>query len=862
MSYPPPGWVPNNFAVGGPPPPMPTDYSYGKRAWTSGSWMYAPDRAGPSAARDGNMGSGACGPWQPYPGYGNSMPPPVPPKEDYWATELMNNPLGLENMHIRSDEENQAHAQHSRGGEENLVWVPALHDNEHKRGRSNKGAAYHAPVQLDPQDPRATSQPPPPVSHRATHSRNPSPAPPVPELPAWHRDNSYPAANQYVYPEQTQIQAPENTYASATLRPRSSAAHRDREHERERDMRRRSAEDREYYRLYGARPSDRYPGTYDTLNPDSSRSQTLPTHRRYASVQAGQSAGAVQRSQTMPVEPTYARVNTVRTPHKYGERYEYTYQDVHRGEYDDRGEDDDYVIPHEPAVPKESNSMERVRKWIAATESEAPKMRRATTDGYDHRRSSGSGREDDRVRPLHAHPASRDPVSRHAAAAAPASSLNPALAGVVPMSDITEEPEEISRARFFTRQAPADEDEDNFSSSSSSDSGNGRPRQPRILTPHPASSRRLPDRADTLRVDDAGASGYPMPSPRSLNQKSRTPSARSSYEHVVHPDRDRELNGHHLSPKNGHLGVGGSASYSTPPITPTRQDYMYRHDDARSSPYAMPPGAYHQADVPVNLNSNTTPNAVPGSSSKRAAVHEPSPSFQTPARLAYLYRGSSASPSPRSQAHASATAGPSSVPRSSAVQPQYYESPSAAKSKSKKRSPHGSRSPSPLNHIQAQSSSSNNYYASLSQSQQNTPPRAAQGHAHILAPQAQRHSHSHSLSQAQTPRSHSRSRRSSSRATAAAAAAASTTRHVRAGLWNRRGDHLTESGYVVYCPPGRNYPRDLVDYPDNAFKDHQGRVVADPPDRYPELPESIPQSAGRPAERNYDSFITYLMVNG
>ncbi len=32
-----------------------------------------------------------------------------------------------------------------------------------------------------------------------------------------------------------------------------------------------------------------------------------------------------------------------------------------------------------------------------------------------------------------------------------------------------------------------------------------------------------------------------------------------------------------------------------------------------------------------------------------------------------------------------------------------------------------------------------------------------------------------------------------------------TARNVRYGLWSRRGDHLTEDGYVVYCPPGRNF---------------------------------------------------------
>lgn len=75
--------------------------------------------------------------------------------------------------------------------------------------------------------------------------------------------------------------------------------------------------------------------------------------------------------------------------------------------------------------------------------------------------------------------------------------------------------------------------------------------------------------------------------------------------------------------------------------------------------------------------------------------------------------------------------------------------------------------------------------------------------------------------------------------------------HVRVGFWNRRGDHLTKDGFIVSCPPGRNYPHELAYYPDVGFMDHQGNRVAQMPDRFPEHPDSLPVN-GRPAKTPYE----------
>ncbi|KAI5120880.1 hypothetical protein M0805_002980 [Coniferiporia weirii] len=846
MSYPPAGWPP--------PPPMPQDYAYGARAWNSGAWVHAPGV---------------------YPGFSR---PQVyhEPREDYWATELKDNPLGLENMHIRADEaakerdlraQGQARAdasqayhhprpQHGRIGEQNLVWVPALHDKERDRVRGRNSHHDQVNTIADHQDDiRASSQPP--ADYRNPNasgtnrfptypnSRDPSPA------PQRQRDAyvAYPSED----PAQVQVQEHRNRYAAAHAhaRPQSSTAHHDRGTPRRRSM------DHEpsygYERAYGGRTSvpvdtdERHTsvdaGAFDASSqypPSAYRSQTLPNHRRHASAQPPRRASAVQRSQTMPVEPTYVRASTKGASHGRNGQYQYDYGYENEGGIgDEEVDDDDYVLPRTaapapPPKPKESSSTQRVLDWIdgarsATAEPESPRTRR-TVDGYEHMRQE-EARND--AYPRSRHPSSREGVgigiARHASApAATIASMNPVLTGTG-MSDITEEPEDMSR--FYRRRSPPEEDSVSSASSRSYDDiVDGPARRGHMHTPHPARARRLPERNDTLRVSDGSA--HTLPSPRSLNQSSRAPSARTSYEHV-RSERERERTASpsgHLSPGAAQAYYEGPASYTTPPITPTRQDYMYRHDNGRS-PY--PPTAHpHQADpIPI-------PNSNPNSAAKRGGAHERSPSFQTPARLAYLYRGSSASPSPRAPVPGAA---PSSAPRSA-----YRESPEPTRAKG--RSPRESRSPSP--HIPGQASASSSYYGAISQSQQNTPSRATHAASHA----AHNHSHSH------RERDVDGRRRSNSRT--AAVASASSTRHVRAGYWNRRGDHLTETGHIVFCPPGRNFPRDLADYPDAVFMNHLGSIVADTPDRYPELPESVPQSAGRAPERSYESFIKYVMMPG
>lgn len=76
---------------------------------------------------------------------------------------------------------------------------------------------------------------------------------------------------------------------------------------------------------------------------------------------------------------------------------------------------------------------------------------------------------------------------------------------------------------------------------------------------------------------------------------------------------------------------------------------------------------------------------------------------------------------------------------------------------------------------------------------------------------------------------------------------------VRKGFWNRRGDHLTQSGYIVYAPPNQSNPRELAKYPSphRAFMDFDGHTV--PYDsNMQELPASLPRY-GQPPVQPYES---------
>ena len=79
-----------------------------------------------------------------------------------------------------------------------------------------------------------------------------------------------------------------------------------------------------------------------------------------------------------------------------------------------------------------------------------------------------------------------------------------------------------------------------------------------------------------------------------------------------------------------------------------------------------------------------------------------------------------------------------------------------------------------------------------------------------------------------------------------------STSSIRRGYWNRRGDHLTPEGYLVFPPKSMQYPDDLRIYPfeNEGYRDHSGLFTAYV--KRPELPQSL-RKRGNPPERPYES---------
>ena len=85
------------------------------------------------------------------------------------------------------------------------------------------------------------------------------------------------------------------------------------------------------------------------------------------------------------------------------------------------------------------------------------------------------------------------------------------------------------------------------------------------------------------------------------------------------------------------------------------------------------------------------------------------------------------------------------------------------------------------------------------------------------------------------------------------------TGSIRRGYWNRRGDHLTRDGYVVFPPPKTQYPEELRAYPfeTQGYQDHSGMFIAYV--RRPEHPQSLSKH-GQPPERPYESVCFLLLM--
>jgi hypothetical protein len=83
----------------------------------------------------------------------------------------------------------------------------------------------------------------------------------------------------------------------------------------------------------------------------------------------------------------------------------------------------------------------------------------------------------------------------------------------------------------------------------------------------------------------------------------------------------------------------------------------------------------------------------------------------------------------------------------------------------------------------------------------------------------------------------------------------------RAGYWNKRGDHLTATGYVVYAPEGMQYPDGLKTYPDvgEGYKNEKGYIIHHE-DR-PVLADSVSRNGARPVTPYSEVILHLPMIN-
>ncbi|RPD65662.1 hypothetical protein L226DRAFT_594088 [Lentinus tigrinus ALCF2SS1-7] len=170
------GWVhANTWYASAPfnaaPPPVPAGVN--PQTWMNGQWQ-----PNPMFRPQPGMTQTQVPMWAPHPGWGPAVAQanpfkriPNPGDASYWATKLSDNPLGLENMHIRDDTPaNERHMKDMSNGVPHTPWVWAPKDlaKEGSAPATNNGTASQPQQQQAGQGQTRQSQPdkvlpPPPV---------------------------------------------------------------------------------------------------------------------------------------------------------------------------------------------------------------------------------------------------------------------------------------------------------------------------------------------------------------------------------------------------------------------------------------------------------------------------------------------------------------------------------------------------------------------------------------------------------------------------------------------------------------------------------------------------------------------------
>ncbi|CDO73684.1 hypothetical protein BN946_scf185015.g12 [Trametes cinnabarina] len=803
--------VPFNSA----PPPAPAGMN--PQMWANGQWQPNPYFRPPQGM---TQPPNSYQMWAPHPGWGaaaggqNNNPYkriPNPGDASYWATKLSDNPLMLENMHIKDDTPaEERHRKDSSNGVPHTpwVWVPKELSSDTSKSAENTGASGSR-VGQGGQAQQHQQRDPPPSAYRREghdHSRSNSSStnayvPPATALESSSQSRHYQydasRASASTHNNSTPSSAPPgvstySAYYQQQQQQRQQHQHQPQQQQQQFQQRQPQYQQQQpqpQYQQDAHRPTDRYPVS-PQAQPDHNQHQRRrsrdvsprPTHDSPQSYTARDHRGAPTVSSSASAAAAAAAAS--RQP-----------------EYEPRRSPGSTARDREQARDEAFSS----RRELLPTFS--PNIVRTPDHYHSSARLAGSDLERTPTR----HPTTPTPGRVYPPGSVPTRSNSLNLGRQSSQGNITsansslgliaftEEPDSVLSPLIVPGEAPRESASSRTSRNPSPSRDGGYRHTSRNPSPSRGRDYRYSSRNPSPTRDDD--SDRPLQkvrirldySPDEYNHPvyRKTPHSRAR---TLSPDRERERERERERDERNEY-----ARYRQTDATP--------QPSTRTPPAHTPPLGHYMRPSPESRSSGQ-----PISRSQTYPVMSPPPPV-TPQRSISPQRYS-----------------PSRGPSQTYPSPTYQQSGASMYMRTSPNPPAPaiSGATSPLRH--------------------NPLPRPPQTH----------------------PYADNLLRGASSSASAAAAALAaqqhqnSPRRTVRYGYWNRRGDHLHidphGNRFVVYAPRHLANPEELRHYPSptEGWRDHLGHII-----KYDstvkELDESLPRH-GEPPTRPYQQFVTYVEV--
>ncbi|KZT68888.1 hypothetical protein DAEQUDRAFT_305168 [Daedalea quercina L-15889] len=927
----PTGWVgswPPTAPAGYPgPPPVPAGVN--PQAWTAGRWQFNPMFRGPVPQTGGQPGVPA---WAPHPSWGpqaasayaaaaaaaNYHPykrQPNPGDRDYWSTKLVDNPLGLENMHIRDTE-------HKKTRENGVmhtpwVWVPKeLSESPEHRGSTDLPSGGDRADGVDGRDRRdgrgsSRAQDTRVVSREPSRSRPPSTADAstssrYPQDRYGSAYGSSASARDVAAGQPHDRPEPRQRYDSTTARsPRdpsrtrtegltaepnvvppppptmpsgySSYSSYSQQHQRQRS------------RDVSPRPADTSQPR-SSPNPPTSSASASAAAAATSGRQTGAPSATEAFSSRQQLHPTFSP-SIVRTPKHYTSASagtptrRSTTDDSHSTSAHSRRSSGEPSAPSTVTTPSRRLSSDDAHYPSSST----PTTRRSTQEDSNR---GGVSPGHHQHGPIYAPPtasASNTPSrsnslsKRRSSAPTPSSGSPTSAAAPLPyLASFSEEPEGILSPLVTAPRSLT---------------GGPSPREPSARTAGTPSGGRELGRSSTYPSFSASATFESIPEERAVPQphsQARTPKPQernrySDPESTPYANARSPSRSSHASPEAGpqkmtrsvtypmlderqsaHAQTSASYTSSRSPPTHTQPSYA-----SSRSPTAQPSSSYTSSRSPPT-NTSRSPNP-PGRSPTAQPRSPTEPSYSSHSRSQSQSREPSRSrgPSPTRNSRGSHNPLPrppmpsnyptvssastySSGTRTAAAYPSSTQQASTYPTSAQPASTYSSSTqPTSTHHSRTQSASHQSSSTQPSSTYSSAPQSSSAYASHKQS------TSSYSSGAHHTPSAYASASTYSSTPTPQPSGHSPSSRKVRKGYWNRRGDHLVydqNRWCIVYAPRTRANPPELSHYPSpvDGFMDHHGQKAKYDPN-VPELPESLPLH-GEPPKRPYHEFVQYVHV--